>query len=59
MVIKKLFETTPKSLKLFGIGELTPFFITPKNPLKLGTLTPVSVYKIKMLRIKGIYVRFI
>lgn len=42
MVIKKLFETTPKSLKLFGIGELTPFFITPKNPLKLGTLTPVS-----------------
>ena len=42
MVIKKLIETTPKSLKLFGIGELTPFFITPKNPLKLGTLTPVS-----------------
>ena len=25
MVIKKLIETTPKSLKLLGIGELTPY----------------------------------
>jgi hypothetical protein len=35
MVIKKLIETTPKSLKLFGIGELTPY--------DESTLTPVSI----------------
>jgi hypothetical protein len=34
MVIKKLIETTPNSLKLLGIGELTPF--------QISTLTPVS-----------------
>jgi len=34
MVIKKLIETTPKSLNLFKVGELTP--------PRLSTLTPVS-----------------
>ena len=34
MVIKKLFETTPNSLKLLRIGELTA--------IDLSTLTPVS-----------------
>jgi len=37
MVIKKLIETTPKSLNLLGVGELTP--------LKLSALTPVSEVK--------------
>ena len=35
MVIKKLVETTPNSLNLLGVGELTPF--------ELSVLTPVSV----------------
>ena len=35
MVIKKLIETTPNSLNLLRIGELTPF--------ELSSLTPVSV----------------
>ncbi len=34
MVIKKLIETTPKSLYLLRVGELTPF--------ELATLMPVS-----------------
>jgi len=34
MVIKKLIETTPNSLKALRIGELTP--------LSLSSLTPVS-----------------
>ena len=34
MVIKKLIETTPNSLNLLRIGELTPF--------ELSSLTPVS-----------------
>ncbi len=42
MVIKKVVVTTLKSLNLLEVMELISFFITPKNPLKLGTLTPVS-----------------
>jgi hypothetical protein len=34
MVIKKLVETTPNSLNLLEVGELTP--------LRLSALTPVS-----------------
>jgi len=32
MVIKKLVETTPNSLKLLRIGELTPFQISTLTP---------------------------
>jgi hypothetical protein len=35
MVIKKLIETTPKSLYLLRVGELTLF--------RLSALTPVSI----------------
>lgn len=35
MVIKKLIESTPNSLNILGVGELTPF--------ELSSLTPVSV----------------
>jgi len=35
MVIKKLINSIDNSLKLLGIGELTPF--------QISTLTPVSV----------------
>jgi hypothetical protein len=42
MGIKKLIVSGCNSLNLLGAGELTPFFITPKNPLKVSSLTPVS-----------------
>ena len=35
MVIKKLIETTPNSLNLLGVGELTPY--------DESSLTPVSL----------------
>lgn len=34
MVIKKLIETTPNSLKLLRIGELTPLGLSPLTPVR-------------------------
>ena len=34
MVVKQLIESTPNSLNILGVGELTPF--------ELSSLTPVS-----------------
>lgn len=39
MVIKKLIESTPNSLNILGVGELTP--------ITISTLTPVSVHEIE------------